>query len=442
MIKITDQSHELLSRQLSRTGIWLLIINGMIGAGIFGLPGALSRLVGDASTWVFLLCALMITPVMVCFAQMSSYFRSTGGPIVYASEAFGSLAGFQVGWLYYLSRILSFAANLNLVIASVGYFLPGIMSPTLRIVCAFVVCALMTLANVIGARGAMRALGILTALKMLPLIGLIVIGFLSLDIGSLLPSVHQATSIENLGAAVFLVIYAYVGFEGGLVTAGEALRPQRDTPRALLAALFICAVLYTLIQAVAQASLPGLDTSTRPLVDVAAALIGSTGALIMLIAIIASVGGNLLGAMFSTPRMTYRMALDGNLPAILGRVHPRFETPAASIVLYGAASFAFAASGGFVWLAGLSVLARLVLYFVCIAGLPRLQKRFGEMPESMHPPGGLLWMLLALLACAVLLWQVTLHSILVTAGCVAVGCLMYAFAQHERRRTAAAETPR
>ena len=437
MIKTGEKGHELLSRQLSQTGIWLLIINGMIGAGIFGLPGALSRLAGDGSVWVFLICALMIAPIMVCFAQLASYFSSTGGPIVYASEAFGSLTGFQVGWLYYLSRVLSFAANLNLVIASIGYFLPGILSPTLRIVCIFAVCALMTLANVIGARRAMRALGLLTAMKMLPLIGLVVVGFFSLDIGSLLPSVHQAVSIDNLGAAVFLVIYAYVGFEGGLVTAGEALRPQRDTPRALLTALLMCAILYTLIQAVAQASLPGLGMSTRPLVDVAAALIGDAGALIMLVAIIASVGGNLLSAMFSTPRMTYRMALDGNLPAVLARVHPRFETPAASILLYGAASFAFAASGGFVWLAGLSVLARLILYIVCVSALPRLQRRFGGLPESMHPPGGLLWVPLALLACALLLWQVTLQSILVTAGCVAAGCLMYALAWRDRRRLAA-----
>lgn len=433
------QPPEQLARQLSRTGIWLLIINGMIGAGIFGLPGALSRLAGAGSTWVFLLCALMIAPIMVCFAQMSSYFRSTGGPIVYATEAFGRLAGFQVGWLYYLSRVLSFAANLNLLIASFGYFFPDIMSPTLRVSSAFLVCALLTVANVLGARGAMRALGALTLLKILPLIGLIVFGLLRYDIGTLLPQLDSTVAIDDLGGAVFLVIYAYVGFEGGLVTAGEALRPRRDTPRALLLALLTCALLYTLIQAVAEVALPGLGVSTRPLVDVAAALIGDTGALIMLIAIIASVGGNLLSAMFTTPRMTYRMALDGSLPALLGRVHPRFQTPVISIVLYGAASFAFAVSGGFVWLAGLSVLARLVLYVVCICALPRLQRRHGADTESMHPPGGVLWIGLALLACTFLLWQVTLNSILVTAACVAAGLLLFGLARRERH-LAAVET--
>jgi amino acid transporter len=442
MMTVAANSEEGLVRQLSVTGIWLLIVNGMIGAGIFGLPAALAGLAGGASTWVFLLCALMIAPIMLCLGQMSSYFRNTGGPILYASEAFGPMAGFQVGWLYYISRVLSFAANLNLMVVSAGYFLPDLMQPSMRIASVFVVSALMTVINVLGARGAVRMLGLLTLLKILPLIALIAAGLLTLDIGSYLPRLDQTVAINDLGAAVFLVIYAYVGFEGALVNAGEARRPRRDTPRALLAALITCALLYTAIQAISLATLPELGASKRPLVDVAAVQLGDAGALIMLVAIIASVGGNLLGAMFSTPRLTYRMALDGYLPRILASVHPRFQTPAASIILYGAASFAFAATGGFVWLAGLSLLSRLILYLVCVSALPRLRRRYGDMPESVRPPGGLTWMILALLACALLLWQVTLQSLLVTSCCVVLGLLMFLWARRANGRSAAGSVRR
>jgi amino acid transporter len=441
MMTASANSEEGLVRQLSAIGIWLLIVNGMIGAGIFGLPAALAALAGPASTWVFLLCALMIAPIMICFAQMASYFRNTGGPILYASEAFGPMVGFQVGWLYYISRLLSFAANLNLMIASAGYFLPDLMQPSTRIAAAFVVSALMTVINVVGARGALRTLGLLTVLKILPLIAVVAAGVLTLDVGTYLPRIDQTVAINDLGAAIFLVIYAYVGFEGALVNAGEARRPRRDTPRALLAALITCALLYTAIQAISLATLPELAASKRPLVDVAAVQLGDIGASIMLVAIIASVGGNLLGAMFSTPRMTYRMALDGYLPRILARVHPRFHTPVASIILYGTASFAFAATGGFVWLAGLSLLSRLILYLVCVSALPRLQRRYGDIPESARPPGGLTWMLLALLACALLLWQVTLQSLLVTSGCVLLGLLMFLWARRSNRRTALCSAP-
>jgi amino acid transporter len=397
----------------------------MIGAGIFGLPAELARLAGAGSVWVFILCALMIAPIMLCFAQMSSYFRGTGGPILYAASAFGPLAGFQVGWLYYISRVLSFAANLNLLISSLGYFWPAAMAPSMRVATAFAICALMTLVNVLGARGAVRALGLLTALKFLPLIAIVAVGLARVDVATLLPHVGNAVGVEDLGGAVFLVIYAYVGFEGGVVPAGEARNPQRDLPRALVLALAVCALLYALIQAVSLSSLPGLAASSRPLVDVAAAQMGDAGALFMLLAIIASVGGNMLGAMFSTPRLTYRMALDGYLPSLLARVHPRFHTPAVSIALYGAASFGFAISGGFVWLAGLSLLARIILYAVCVSAVPRLRREFGSLPGAMKLPGGLLWVGLALLVCAVLLYQVTLQSVMVTGGCVLAGLLMF-----------------
>lgn len=425
---------ERLLRRLALPGLWLLIINGMIGAGIFGLPGELARLAGPGSVWIFMLCALMIAPVMLCFMQMASYFRGTGGPILYAASAFGPMAGFQVGWLYYVSRVLSFAANLNLLLTSLGYFWAGAMDPSVRVALAFLICSLMILSNVLGARNAIGTLGLLTAFKFLPLIAMVAVGLIQVDIGTLLPRLDHTVGIEDLGGALFLVIYAYVGFEGGLVPAGEARNPQRDLPRALLLGLVVCALLYALIQAVALASLPSLATSSRPLVDVAAAQMGDVGALMMLIAIIASVGGNLLGAMFSTPRLTYRMALDGFLPAALGRVHPRFHTPARSIILYGAACFAFAVSGGFVWLAGLSVFARIILYMVCVGAMPRLHRQFGTVAGAMQVAGRRVWMVLALLVCAALLWQVTLQSVLVTGGCVVAGLLMLAFSRRVEHR--------
>lgn len=423
-----------LLRQLSVVGLWLLIINGMIGAGIFGLPGELAKLAGEGSVWVFLLCALMIAPVMLCFAQLSSYFHGTGGPILYASSAFGPMAGFQVGWLYYISRVLSFAANLNLLITSLGYFWPQLIDGSMRIALAFVLCALMTLINVIGVRGVVRALGFLTVVKIAPLIALVGVGMVSLDMAQLFPHINHAAQIEDLGGAVFLAIYAFVGFEGGLVPAGEARHPKRDLPRALIAALLVCALLYTLIQAVGLTTVPDLAKSTRPLVDVAQAQLGETGALLMLLGIIASVGGNLLGAMFSTSRITYRMALDGHLPSILGRVHSRFRTPAASIILYGAASFAFAVTGSFVWLAALSVLARLILYFVCISAMPRLQREYGAGPDAMRLPGGPFMMILSLLVCAGLLLQVNLNSVFVTIACILSGSLLYFYARSGRRK--------
>ena len=90
---------EQLPRSLGAWAIWLLVVNGMIGAGIFGLPSGAVAAAGAFSPVVYLLCALLILPVLLCFAELASYFRNTGGPIRYATEAFGPFLGFQAGWL-------------------------------------------------------------------------------------------------------------------------------------------------------------------------------------------------------------------------------------------------------------------------------------------------------------------------------------------------------
>lgn len=159
----------------------------------------------------------------------------------------------------------------------------------------------------------MRSLGVVTILKLLPLIAIAGIGLVGLD-REVFTSITTPPNTTDLGAAVLLVIYAYVGFESGLVPAGESKHPQRDMPRALILALAVATGLYILIQIAAQRLLPDLAGSERPIVEAGEAFLGRAGAVIVVLAIIASVGGNLLGSMFSTPRITYRLALDGQLP--------------------------------------------------------------------------------------------------------------------------------
>jgi amino acid transporter len=113
---------EPLVRQLSAAGIWLLAVNGMIGAGIFGVPAGVAALAGAWSPLVFLACGFLLAAVILCFGELASYFRGTGGPILYLREAFGPMAGFQAGWAFYIARLTAFAANLNLLVAALAYF--------------------------------------------------------------------------------------------------------------------------------------------------------------------------------------------------------------------------------------------------------------------------------------------------------------------------------
>src|SRR5215831_9093155 len=114
-----------LVREIRRWDLIAFVMNGIVGAGIFGLPSQVYRLAGTASVFAFLACAAVVALFIVCFAAVGSRFSRTGGPYLYAWEAFGSLAGFQIGWMIWLARLTSFAANCNLLIQYIGFFWSG-----------------------------------------------------------------------------------------------------------------------------------------------------------------------------------------------------------------------------------------------------------------------------------------------------------------------------
>lgn len=423
---------ERLVRQFSAAAIWLLVINGTIGAGIFGVPAEAARLTGAWSPLMFVLCGLLMAPIILCFGEVASYFRNTGGPILYATTAFGPFIGFQTGWALYVARVTSFAANINLLVSSLGWFWPASETGGLRLALLFAICAGLTWVNVVGARHAMRSVGALTVLKLLPLCALVAFGLSRIDLGELVVPAAPLPAYSDIGAAALLLIYAYVGWESALIPAGEARDPTRDIPRALIWGLVVTTILYVLVQSVSIAALPGLGASTRPLVDVAAIVLGPAGATILTAGVIASVGGNVAASMFSAPRITYSMARDSNLPAWFGSVHPRFLTPANSVVAYGALIFLAAAFGSFAWLAGMSALTRLAIYLLCIGALPRLRRMPGDPAGRLQLPGGWLIPVAGAAVCLWLLLQVRLDAVAVTLGFLAVGAVLHFVARRGR----------
>lgn len=176
-----SRAEEPLPRRLTLWALWLLVINGMIGAGIFGVPAGLALAAGAFSPWVFALGAVLIAPIMLCFAQLSSAFRGTGGPVLYARTAFGPFAGFQIGWAFYIARLTAFAANLNLLALSVSFFWTDAAGPATRLGLLLLACGMFVWVNIVGARAATRSLGILTVLKLLPLVALAIVGLVGLD---------------------------------------------------------------------------------------------------------------------------------------------------------------------------------------------------------------------------------------------------------------------
>lgn len=423
-IPSSEETQEKLPRNLGLWGVWMLVVNGLIGAGIFGLPSGAAAFAGEYSVWIYAFCALLMLPIILCFAELGSYFRGTGGPIKYGTLAFGKFVGFQGGWLYYLARLISFAANTVLLTDSIAYFFPIAGGGSGRLISLAVTCLGLSLINVLGSLESIRTMTLFTVIKFAVLIGLIFGGFTMLGTDVIPRFNSPLPAGSDLGKAALLLIYAFVGFEGAVVPAGEAKRPERDMPLGLLLGLGIVAILYMLIQLVSQAAVPDLASSTTPLLDASSALFGEIGAVILMIGVATSVIANLISSMFSATRVTYALSLENSLPAWFGQVHSKYLTPSNSVIFFGISAFALAAMGSFTFLAALTVLARLFLFGMSCAAVPVLRPRF-KGPGRFILKGGKLIPVLGILACIWLMFQVSWTSVWMTAMFVAIGTGLY-----------------
>ena len=118
-------SEEGLVRGIRKWDLIAVAINAVIGAGIFGLPAKVYSLIGSYSLIAFVVCALVVMLIILCCAEVGSRFDETGGPYLYAREAFGSTIAFEVGWLIWLARLTAFAANCNLLVSYLAFFWPS-----------------------------------------------------------------------------------------------------------------------------------------------------------------------------------------------------------------------------------------------------------------------------------------------------------------------------
>lgn len=432
MTGITDPEAGL-RREISRLGFGAMSLNGVIGAGIFALPAVAAAATGLFSPWLFLICGLLIMTVVLSFARAASYFSDTGGPLAYVGHAFGPFAGFQVGWLFTFSRTTATAANTNLLVTYLSWFWEPLASGLIRQVVIAAIIVFLIFINVIGVRRGVLAMFIFTLLKLIPLSLLVVVGLSRIN-----PDVFIAAGLpafDSLGATILVLLYAFVGFEGAVVPAGEARNPRRDIPRALVQSVMAICVLYVLIQLVVVSVAPDVGSSTTPLIDVAAILMGPAGALLMAAGAVFSITGNVSSMMLSGPRMVYAMGHNKVLPRWFGTVHPRFGTPANAIVFMGALGLGLALSGGFMRLAAMSTLVRLLVYTACIAALPRMHRSADHSDDIFALPGGYTIPLTALLLTCWLVAHASAQSWLMTGIFMVLGAVFYTATRRSNRKT-------
>lgn len=414
-----------LIRGIGLAGAAIIVLNSVIGAGIFALPATVAERAGILSPWLFLACGLLVITIVLTWGELASYFRDSGGPVLYAGAAFGPLAGFTSGWIFFLSRMTAFAANTNVLVIYLGAVWPVFQQGLGRGLAILVISAGLTFANYIGVRDGVRTVGLFTVFKLVPLLLLIVLGLPHVGGDRLFPG--TLPTMDDLGGTTLLLIYAYVGFEAVTITAGETESPRRNLPRALLATVAATAGLYFLIVLVYIAVLPGAGEDGGTLVDLGRELAGPIGAAIITAAAIFSIGGNLASNMLTVPRLTFALAEQRLLPRWFGNVHPRFRTPGNSILFLGVLGTAFALSGSFERLAAASSLTRLIVYALCIVALPVIRWRADDeaRTRAFRLKGGYTIPLVALGICTWIALQSDTEAWQVTGILLLAGLLLY-----------------
>lgn len=395
----------------------MLAFNGAIGASIFALPGTLAADFGTAAPWLFPVVGVASLLIAIPFSRSVAAFPESGGPATYG-RVFGALAGFELGWVYYVARATAFAANLNVLVSYIARWWLGSDDGAARIALMMAMVAAFAAANITGVRGAMRVLGGLTILKTVPLV-LVAVAVLA---AAGVPAPGPLPPLSEVEAGVLIVFYAFVGFENATVTAGETKNSSRTLPRALLLTIGTVALLYFLVQLAFVAVFPnGIDQGAdAPLLALGEWLFGPIGTLLIGVTAIFSTAGNLHGNMAATPRVTFAMAERGELPRWLATVDRRLETPVASILFFAALVAALAVSGSFVWLAVVSTLARMIIYAVTILALPRAPDR----PPTLGPSH---WAIagLGVLVCVLVASQADANAWLTLGALSAAGLLLY-----------------
>jgi amino acid transporter len=420
---VQNHTDEGLVRGIRRWDLVAIAINGIIGAGIFGLPSKVYALIGPYSIIAFVACALLVALIILCFAEVSSRFDDTGGPYLYAREAFNPAVAFEIGWLIWLARVTAFAANCNLLINYLAYFWVGASGTYARAAVIVFVVAVLAVINLLGIRQAAIVSNVFTIGKLVPIIIFIGAGLFFLNPQAFVPG--PSPSSADFSQSVLLLVYAFTGFEMATIPAGEVRDPQRNLPRALLIAILVVAVLYILIQIVCVGTLPGLAQSQKPLADAGTQFLGTAGGAIISAGAIISITGNLNILMLSGSRVQFAMAEQKQLPAFVARIHRSFFTPYVAILITAGLMLFLTLKSSFVAALTISTIARLITYGSTCLALPFFRRRKDLEAPAFNLPGGTIIAVVVLILIIWLLSHSTAAEAVASAWAGGAGLLIY-----------------
>ena len=357
-------------------------VNATVGSGVFALPDDIHRAMGGWSPLAYVLCAVLLLPVALCFAELSGRFAETGGAYVYARHAFGDRAGFLIGWYCWANTFISWAANTTLFVELLG--VPAVWGKALSVAAIVALGAI----NYFGVKPGAFVVNAVVVGKIAAILCFVGVAMLAVHptrLGGALPA-----GAAGVAQGAKLALFPLQGFEVTPVTAGETANPRRNVPLGTMGALLLSALLFVVVQAVLVGAYPkiGADSQT-PLVD-AARVLSPTLGLVVLVGSFVSSGGFTAGSALGSPRYAQAIAGNGLLPRPLARVHPRWETPHVAIVVTTGLTAVLAVFFDYRQLVGMSNITVCVQYLAACLALPVVRRKPGaaDAPRGFVVPFG------------------------------------------------------
>jgi amino acid transporter len=423
-----------LKSELTLFDVTNLVVGAIIGADVYVASAFGASLLGPLSLLVWVVAGIIAIVIALCFAQCAALLPKVGGPYAYAHAAWGTFAGFVVGWSLWLAEWMSLAVFPVAFTQYLMFFLPGLDWISQVIVKVLFVAFLIT-TNIVGVKAAGRTNDVLTLVKLAPLIFFAAIGLLYIASNTAMAATNflpfSPFGFSNFGAALVLIFWAYAGFEISTIPAEEIREPSRTIPRAIVLGISIVTIFYLTTNIVLFGVRPwtSLASDTAPLAFATNMALHSIPALALIGGVIVgggaliSVAGSDESGMIGTSRLGYALAADGLFPRIFAKIHPKYKTPYLGIVIQAVTALAAAIAGNLSMLIATSVFFMSIAYLASSAAIFSLRKK--GIKAQFHLRGGLLIPSLGVVFSIYLITQCTLTQIILGLAMLSAGVPIY-----------------
>ncbi|MGC4117017.1 MAG: APC family permease [Myxococcales bacterium] len=397
-------------------------INGIIGSGIFLLPGWVASGAKSLSPLAFVATGVLCVLVALCYAEVGGMFERSGGTYLYAREAFGDGVGYGVGWLVAVSCILGYSAiarGLGEEVARWAGLGQTTYGPS---AIAAGLILLLGLANWRGVKTGARTSDVLTVVKVSALVVFVLAGVFFIRGANItaLGMPDRSGFVEGMFSALF----ALSGFEFVAVVAGESENPRRNIPLSIVGSLVGAVVLYALIQLVVigvSPTPPGMDT---PVADAASAFGDGPASAAVHVAAVISMIGFCSGSALVGPQLFASLARDGVLPRVFARTHEVRGTPTAAIALVTLAAGSAVWVQSFKQLADLTIVTLFAQYFPTCLALIIFRRWRPDAVRQFKVPLGATIPLVALGVMSLLVYKMDPKSLVLAGIILAIGIVV------------------